>query len=122
MGSILMTCVVIAVVCAVIVVATLSLNKSGKMKDDIAIVISGLAATPIAIIVGLPLMWGIMTAVIKPVVHAMDSISSISSKPSKAKENKSDGKVGDNNGDGKIDEDDWEEEWKNYLGDKMKNY
>ncbi|HAJ96265.1 MAG TPA: hypothetical protein DCO72_00785 [Ruminococcus sp.] len=82
MGSILMTCVVIAVVCAVIVVATLSLNKSSKIKDDIAIVISGLAATPIAIIVGLPLMWGIMTAVIKPVVHAMDSISSISSRKS----------------------------------------
>ena len=88
MGSILMTCVVIAVVCAVIVVATLSLNKSSKMKDDIAIVISGLAATPIAIIVGLPLMWGVMTAVIKPVVHAMDSISSIGTKSSTSSSSK----------------------------------
>ena len=34
-------------------------------------------------------------------------------------EDTSDGVVGDNNGDGKIDEEDWEEEWKNYLNEKM---
>lgn len=37
----------------------------------------------------------------------------------KSKEDTSDGVVGDNNGDGKIDEKDWEEEWKNYLNKKM---
>ena len=35
------------------------------------------------------------------------------------KENTSDGKVGDNNGDGKVDEEDWEQEWKDYINKKM---
>ena len=34
-------------------------------------------------------------------------------------EDTSDGVVGDNNGDGKINEEVWEEEWKNYLNEKM---
>lgn len=34
-------------------------------------------------------------------------------------EDKSDGKVGDNDGNGVIDEKDWEEEWKNFLNGKL---
>lgn len=35
------------------------------------------------------------------------------------KEDSSDGNVGDNNGDGKVDEEDWEQEWKDYINKKM---
>jgi len=33
-----------------------------------------------------------------------------------------DGKIGDNDGNGKVDEDDWEIEWNEYLNDKLKDY